>query len=625
MKTLFVRLALAAVLGSLLISTQSVFAQGTAFTYQGQLQNGASLASGNYDLSFSLYTNSSGGTAIAGPVTNLEVGVTNGLFTTIVSFPDNSFSGGSNWLAIAVSPHASNTFMTLLPRQQLTPTPYAIFAGTASNLSGTVASANLSGTYGDALTLNNAANSFTGNGSGLTSLNASQLTSGTVPDGELPANVALLNGNQSFTGSNSFSGLNASLTISGTGPISTNIFTGLGFQFYNSSGEGAIMSSVNDEAGLLTFYTKPGPGFPPTRQMKIDRYGVLFIDQQNANYGALNDGTTNADGIAFGGNSGEGIASQRTAGVNQNGLDFYTAHTRKMSILDNGNVGIGTTNPGTALQVNGTVTATSFSGNGAGLTNLSAAQLTGFSYVTPPASGGPILNMVWIVPGTFIMGAPTSDPDDEFDETQHVVTLTNGFWMGQHPVTQGEYLAVTGTNPSAFTGDMSRPVEQVTWLDATNYCYLLTQREQSAGRLPAGWVYRLPTESEWEYCCRALTTSRYYFGNDPGDGASLTNYAWYSVNSGSSTQPVGQLLPNAWGLVDMAGNVEEWCQDWYGIYPTANVSYNPQGPASGGGRVERGCGWDEAAPDCRSAARDTGSPGSGAHDLGFRVVLAPGQ
>jgi formylglycine-generating enzyme required for sulfatase activity/photosystem II stability/assembly factor-like uncharacterized protein len=266
-----------------------------------------------------------------------------------------------------------------------------------------------------------------------------------------------------------------------------------------------------------------------------------------------------------------------------------------------------------------------FSGNGGGLTNLNAAQLTGFSQTTPPANGYPILNMVWIVPGTFIMGAPTSDPDYHSDEAQHVVSLTNGFWMGQHPVTQGEYLAVIGSNPSFFTGDLSRPVEQVSWFNATNFCNTLTQNEQSAGRLPAAWVYRLPTEAEWEYCCRALTTSRYYFGNDPGDGTSLTNYAWYSANSGNTTKPVGQLLPNAWGLVDMAGNVFEWCQDWYGTYPTANVSYNPPGPATGSYRVLRGGGWDDPAVFCRSAGRISDYPTSVDYDYGFRVVLAPGQ
>jgi formylglycine-generating enzyme required for sulfatase activity len=278
------------------------------------------------------------------------------------------------------------------------------------------------------------------------------------------------------------------------------------------------------------------------------------------------------------------------------------------------------TNGATGVTLSGT-----FSGNGEALTNLSAAQLTGSSLATPPASGAPILNMVWIVPGTFIMGAPTSDPDYVSDETQHVVTLTNGFWMGQHPVTQGEYLAVIGSNPSYFTGDLSRPVEQVTWINATNFCNTLTQNEQSAGRLPSGWVYRLPTESEWEYCCRALTTTRFYFGNDPGDGASLTNYAWYSVNSGSKTQPVGQLLPNAWGLVDMAGNVWEWCQDWYGTYPTGNVSYNPQGPASGSNRVYRGGSWFNPADLCRSSSRLSRDPTLEAYVLGFRVVLAPGQ
>jgi len=351
-------------------------AQGTAFTYQGQLYAAGNPANGVYDLRLLLFNALTGGSQVGGTQTNLGVGVTNGLFTLTVDFGP-VFTGSSNWMRIDVRTNGANSFTQLAPRQPLTPAPYAIFADTAGNVSGVVASANLSGTYGNALTLNNAGNSFTGNGAGLTSLNASQLTGGTMPDARLSGNVALLDGNQSFTGSNTFSGLNSSLSISGTGPISTSIFTGLGFQFYNSSGEGAIMSSVNDANASLTFYTKQGPGFPPAKQMKIDRYGVVMIDQQNANYGAVNDGTTNGAGLTFGGNSGEGIASQRTPGVNQFGLDFYTDHVRQMSILHNGNVGMGTTNPATALQVIGTVTATAFSGNGSGLTNLNASQLTG--------------------------------------------------------------------------------------------------------------------------------------------------------------------------------------------------------------------------------------------------------
>ena len=263
--------------------------------------------------------------------------------------------------------------------------------------------------------------------------------------------------------------------------------------------------------------------------------------------------------------------------------------------------------------------------NGNTLTIASTPGAASSSPATPPATGYPILNMVWILPGTFIMGSPSTELDRQSNEgPQTVVTLTKGFWMGQHPVTQGEYLAVTGSNPSQFTGDLSRPVELVSWFNAINFCYTLTQQEQSAGRLPAGWVYRLPTEAEWEYCCRALNNSRFYFGDDPGDSASLTNYAWYYVNSGGSTQPVGKLLPNAWGLVDMAGNVWEWCQDWYGAYPGGSVT-NPQGAVSGSTRVFRGGSWDGGAANCRSAQRNGGSPTYANDYFGFRVVLAPGQ
>jgi formylglycine-generating enzyme required for sulfatase activity len=112
-------------------------------------------------------------------------------------------------------------------------------------------------------------------------------------------------------------------------------------------------------------------------------------------------------------------------------------------------------------------------------------------------------NMVWIAPGTFVMGSPTNEPARRSDETQHTVTLTKGFCMGRFEVSQGEYLAMMGNNPSSFLGDLSRPVEMVSWNDAVAYCTALTARERSAGRLPAGCVYRLPTESEWEYACRA--------------------------------------------------------------------------------------------------------------------------
>src|ERR1035438_10076597 len=126
--------------------------------------------------------------------------------------------------------------------------------------------------------------------------------------------------------------------------------------------------------------------------------------------------------------------------------------------------------------------------------------------------------------------------------------------MGIHPVTQQEYESVTGNNPSYFTGDPNLPVDQVSWEDATNYCALLTQRDAAAGRIPAGSYYRLPTEAEWEYAARATNSTRFFYGDDL-DYAALANYAWYGDNSGDQTQPVGQKLPNAWGLYDVAGNV----------------------------------------------------------------------
>ena len=195
--------------------------------------------------------------------------------------------------------------------------------------------------------------------------------------------------------------------------------------------------------------------------------------------------------------------------------------------------------------------------------------------------------------------------------------------MGKHEVTQGEYLDVMGSNPSYFKGDTNRPVEQVSWVDATNFCARLTARERAAGRLGASDVYRLPTEAEWEYGARAGSTTRFSYGDDPGY-VKLGDYAWFSGNSGSTTHPVGLKLPNAWGLHDMSGNVWEWCLDWYGSYPGGSLT-DPRGPDTGSNRVDRGGGWGGGGRGCRSAYRNGDTPDSRNGDLGFRVVLAPGQ
>jgi hypothetical protein len=180
---------------------EPLFAQGTAFTYQGRLNDGTAPANGSYDLTFSLFNNNITGTPLVGPVTNSAVAISNGLFTVMIDFGASVWNGQTNWLEIGVRTNGASGFTTLAPRQQVTPTPYAITAGAVS---GVIPSGNISGTYGNQVAFNNANNNFTGIGSNLTTLNASQLTFGTVADARLSSNVALLNTSQTFSGANVF-------------------------------------------------------------------------------------------------------------------------------------------------------------------------------------------------------------------------------------------------------------------------------------------------------------------------------------------------------------------------------------------------------------------------------------
>jgi len=224
--------------------------------------------------------------------------------------------------------------------------------------------------------------------------------------------------------------------------------------------------------------------------------------------------------------------------------------------------------------------------------------------------------------GTFIMGNPSSEQGCSDSEVQHQVTVSS-FYMSRYEVTQKEYQEIMGTNPSAFKGD-NLPVEQVSWYDAVEYCNARSQKE---GLTPAYTIngtdvtwnrnangYRLPTEAEWEYACRAGTTTAYSTGASISD-----NTGWYDANSGNTTHPVGQKPPNAWGLYDMHGNVYEWCWDWYGDYPTT-AQTDPVGASSGSGRVARGGGWGGSAQDVRSAYRLDITPSLRSASLGFRLV-----
>jgi len=219
---------------------------------------------------------------------------------------------------------------------------------------------------------------------------------------------------------------------------------------------------------------------------------------------------------------------------------------------------------------------------------------------------------VWIQPGTFLMGSPLGEEGRSDRELQHTVTLSQGFWLSDHEVTQSEYWSVMGSNPSFFTGDLNRPVETVSWDDAVRYCQKLTEQARAAGLITAQEAYRLPTEAEWEYAARAGTTGAWY--------GELDAIAWWSGNSGGQTRPVKQKAPNAWGLYDMIGNVWEWCSDWYGAYPIGSVT-DPIGPSSGTDRVDRGGGWGSGAERVRSAYRDGDDPGA-RMTLGFRPALS---
>ena len=255
----------------------------------------------------------------------------------------------------------------------------------------------------------------------------------------------------------------------------------------------------------------------------------------------------------------------------------------------------------------------------------------------PPTPFTPPSKMVWIPGGSFLMGSPTNEVERLSDEVQHTVTVS-GFYMSRYEVTQAEYLAVVGMNPSHFVvtngygTDLNRPAEQVSWYDATNYCHRLNVRE---GRLGSGWEYRLPTEAEWEYACRGGATTPFHYGPNLVLGmANFIGYKEYIGGVGTSMNPrgldvtlnrttsVGSYQPNGFGLYDMHGNVGEWCLDGYWEYPTGEV-VNPRGSGCCSDRVIRGGSWLSIARDARSAARHPAFPGFPPAFFGFRVVLAP--
>jgi formylglycine-generating enzyme required for sulfatase activity len=271
----------------------------------------------------------------------------------------------------------------------------------------------------------------------------------------------------------------------------------------------------------------------------------------------------------------------------------------------------------------------------------------------PPGGGGAVpANMVRIEGGSFQMGSPSSEVDRSSGEVQHQVTVS-AFYMGKYEVTQKEWSEVMESNPSSFKGD-TLPVGNVSWYDVIEYC---NKRSEKEGLTPAytinkfsadpnnqstsdtvGWTvtwnksangYRLPTEAEWEYACRALARTPFNTGNNITTNQANYNgdYPYNNNAKGTlrgKTTAVGSFAPNWRGLYDMHGNVWEWCWDWYGSYSSGSQTdpVGPAGPASsGGGRVPRGGSWQsDAQYHLRSASRSYGTPSARDNDLGFRLV-----
>jgi formylglycine-generating enzyme required for sulfatase activity len=231
--------------------------------------------------------------------------------------------------------------------------------------------------------------------------------------------------------------------------------------------------------------------------------------------------------------------------------------------------------------------------------------------LTVDLGGGVKMEFVLIPAGSFMMGDDKGGPHQK---PVHKVTITKPFYLGKYEVTQEQWQAVMGNNPSHFKGPKN-PVEVVSWNDCQEFLAKLNEKLRAGGA-----KFSLPTEAQWEYACRAGTTTRYSFGDDMDQ---LKDYAWFGKEAEGTTHPVGQKKPNAWGLYDMHGNVAEWCADWWDEWyyfrnPPAN---DPTGPNSGESRVLRGCAWPFVSPDdFRCACRCYSVPRNCGAANGFRVA-----
>ena len=273
----------------------------------------------------------------------------------------------------------------------------------------------------------------------------------------------------------------------------------------------------------------------------------------------------------------------------------------------------------------------------AGLTVVVALAATGQAMAQAPAvkkfagtkagqewgSNGLKMKFCWCPPGKFMMGSPQDEKKNAGDEHQVKVTLTRGFWLGKYEATQAQWKAMIGTQPWAGKRHVKEgddyPVTYVSWGDAVKFCAELTKKDLLSGKLPVNWEYRLPTDAQWEYACRAGSKTRFSFGDDDSQ---LGGYAWFDKNARivgeKYAHRVGGKRANVWGLHDMHGNVYEWCRDWYELEVPGGT--DPEVTKMGSRRVHRGGSWYYFSWFCRSAARYRSRPGDRSSLLGFRVA-----
>ncbi len=686
------------------LQPSTTFAQGTAFSYQGRLNDGGSAATGIYDLRFTICDALTSGNVVAGPLTNSATGITNGLFAVTLDFGSGVFTGPGRWLEIAARTNGAASFTTLSPRQPVLPMPYAIMASSASNLLGNLPAAQLSGTLANgALPASPnfsgtvTASAFSGNGANLTSLNANNLASGTVPLAQLSGITSTQLAAAAWQLATNLNGGNAALATNVVSGIAiTNAFitnsvfagNGAGLSGLNPANLSAGTAGINISGNASTATSAASAttaGSATTATTANNFSGSLAGDvtgTQSATVVSTVGGQTAAN-VAGGASAANAATSANTAGtiVKRDASGNLSAGTISANLAGNattattaanvtGNVSDAQLSANIA-RLNGTNTFTgtntlagvlvatnagnifkgAFTGNGAGLTGVTAASLS-----IPPG-------MALIPAGAFLMG---DNLDGETDAMPVISVTVSAFYMDVNLVSLSQWQSVYYWATSAGYGfdnaglgkAVNHPVQTVNWYDCVKWC---NARSQQAGLTPvyytdtnltqvytngdvdaiyANWTakgYRLPTEAEWEKAARGgLSGQRFPWGNVITENLAnydgdITDYSYdlgpngYNAigsvgGTSPATSPVGSFDVNGYGLYDMAGNVFEWCWDWYGTPYGQPTTTNPTGPGTGSYRVVRGGNWAHSAYSERCAQRDSSDPGNAFYGIGFRCV-----